>query len=113
MLLSAQSTDNKATIRIRKVENINGVTKVTDTTYFSDKLSDMQIDEGVVNSFEAPGKDGQIQKIVVLDDKMGNHPEINIEDKDGKTIIMIDSDLKGTDASAPMKKIIIEDLRNV
>lgn len=111
--LSAQTTEKKeATIRIKKVENINGVEKITDTTFTTSNPENFkwQDKEGNVLINEIKGEDGKIMKVVTIDEigpdaKMMNEKEINAEiekamkeagvnpnGKDMKKVIIINDD---------------------
>ena len=70
-LVTAQEK-KQATVRIKKIENINGVEKITDTTYTTDDASAIKIDNGTVNIEEiSAGKDGEMKKIVIVNGKEG------------------------------------------
>ena len=85
--LNAQTTEKKeATIRIKKVENINGVEKITDTTFTTDNPENFkwQDKEGNVLVNEIKGEDGKLMKIVTIDEigpdaKMMDEKQINAE----------------------------------
>ena len=82
-LLTAQetktTTENKPTvIRVKKVENINGVEKITDTTYTVNgpvKLDDLdELGSGRVKNKESSAKNGKSEKIVIITDEVnGDH----------------------------------------
>lgn len=61
---TAQSKE-AATVRIKKVETINGVTKVTDTTYTSTDPASIIIADGIINlNSLSDGDDGTIHTII-------------------------------------------------
>lgn len=122
--LSAQTTEKKeATIRIKKVENINGVEKITDTTFTTSNPEDFkwQDKEGNVLINEIKGKDGKVMKVVTIDEigpdaKMLNEKEINAEiekamkeagvdpnGKDMKKVIIINNDSDNKDGKKTEK----------
>lgn len=106
--LNAQTTEKKeATIRIKKVENINGVEKITDTTFTTSNPENFkwQDKEGNVLINEIKGEDGKIMKVVTIDeigpDSKMNEKEINAEIE--KAMKEAGVDPKGKD----MKKVVI------
>ncbi len=64
--ISAQTTDKKkATVRIKKVENINGVETITDTTFTTDDPSAIELKNGTnIQTIDIIGddKDGKREK---------------------------------------------------
>lgn len=107
--LSAQTTEKKeATIRIKKVENINGVEKVTDTTFTTTNPEDFKWKDkdGDININEIKGKDGKVMKVLTVDhigtgEKPMDEKQINAE---------IEKALKeaGVDPNGKeMKKVIV------
>lgn len=61
---TAQSKE-PATVRIKKIETINGVTKVTDTTYTSTDPASIIIKDGTIDISSLPGgEDGTIHTII-------------------------------------------------
>lgn len=70
LALGAQSEKKEATIRIKKVENINGVEKITDTTFTTSnpegfKWSDK---DGNIEINEISSENGKVMKIVTIDE---------------------------------------------
>lgn len=65
------SEKKKATVRIKKVENINGVEKTTDTTYTVDDPSSLPLGDQsniqIIN-IEGDNGDSKMEKVVVLSD---------------------------------------------
>jgi hypothetical protein len=98
-IISAQTTEKKtATVHIKKVVMVNGVEKVTDTTYTTDNPSKLVLDEGGATVQEWPGKDGKMQKVVIIDNNQ-EHADLKFDDKDPNTIIInSDKDVKGNAA---------------
>jgi len=75
---SASAEKKQATIRIKKVENINGVEKITDTTYTTDDIESLKIEDG--NGGTMDGK--QIQIIELKGEELkGNLTDAEKEQK--------------------------------
>lgn len=51
----------KATVRIKKIENVNGVEKVTDTTYTTDNVQTILMDDEIAK----PGEIPKMKKIII------------------------------------------------
>lgn len=66
-LMCAQA-DKKptATVRIKKIEKINGVEKITDTTYMTDNLSSLHPESDRVNVEEWTDESGHKKKVVII-----------------------------------------------
>ena len=80
-LVTAQEK-KQAKVHIKKIENINGVEKVTDTTYTTDDASTINVDNGIVNIEEiSVGEEGKMKKVIVI-----NGNEVNGENADIKII---------------------------
>lgn len=92
-LLTAQNEKKTTTVRIKKVENINGVEKITDTTFTSDDPSAIKLDEENINIQEWPDKDGKMKKVIIIDNTTDS-PGISFDDKENSD-------------KAPIKKMII------
>src|ERR1700741_4699948 len=94
-ILTAQTANKPATVRIKKIENINGVEKITDTTFVTNDPHSIQLENGTINII-GDDHEGQIIKKVIIDDGNGEVITENIEGGqpgDGKMV----------------KKIIIDD----
>ena len=111
----AQNNEKKqATVRIKKVENINGVEKITDTTYTTDD-PDMIIsgyDQSKIVTEDISNVNGKLSKTIVIDDHDGKgEPTIRIKTGDPKKDAEIEKELKEAHKNGQsMKKImIIED----
>jgi Skp family chaperone for outer membrane proteins len=66
--IAAQTTEKKqAKVRIKKVENINGVETITDTTYITDDPSSIKVAEGTIDII-GEGKDGKVERVVIIND---------------------------------------------
>lgn len=112
LALSAQTSEKKqATVRIKKVENVNGVEKVTDTTFTTDHPEDFkwQDKDGHVQLNEIKGEDGKVMKIVTVDhigtemkgmddkemnaaiEKAMKEAGVDMNTKDGKRVIVINN----------------------
>jgi hypothetical protein len=109
-LLTAQNEKKTTTVRIKKVENINGVEKITDTTYTSDDPSNIKLGEGDVNIQEWQDKEGKVKKVVIINDNT-EVPEIHVDGKtnDGMKTILFSSNAD-TSGKAVMKKMIVNTL---
>jgi hypothetical protein len=97
-ILSAQTADKPVTIRIKKVENINGAEKITDTTYTT-------TDPALINSGH--------QSVKIIGKGEGNFEEIektlkesgvDINAKGAKKIVIINED-KNDDGKSGEKNI--------
>ncbi|MGZ4088796.1 MAG: hypothetical protein ACXVPD_15085, partial [Bacteroidia bacterium] len=68
-LAPAQTEKKQATVRIKKVQNINGVETVTDTTYTTDDASAINVGNGQVQIIDTgDGKEGSMKKTVIVSD---------------------------------------------
>src|ERR1041385_2184187 len=81
-VLAAQNEKKAATVRIKKVENINGVEKVTDTTYTTDDPGSIKMDDGNIQINEI--KDGKGTKKMMI---------MNVE-SDGSGKAMSDAEIQ-------------------
>jgi len=66
-IVSAQSTDNQIKVRVKKVENINGVEKISDTIYYVDKATALKKGNNEI-SIETTEDGKTIQKRVIIAD---------------------------------------------
>ena len=119
LAITAQNNDTKekkeATVRIKKVENINGVEKVTDTTYtVSDPdiiISGDHIQH--IKIKDSPDESGYEYKTVIIDDKDGKgEPQIEVRTGDPKRDAEIEKQLREAHKSAKggkMHKVIVMD----
>lgn len=108
LVLNAQTEKKEATIRIKRVENINGVEKVTDTTFTTSNPEEFKWSDkdGNIKINEVSSENGKVMKIVTIDEvgpetKMMTESEINAE---------IEKALKeaGVDANGKeMKKVMV------
>jgi len=71
--ISAQTSEKKqATVRIKKVENINGVETIKDTTYTTDDPSAIKLGDGTnIQTIDIIGddKNGKMEKVVIVKDE--------------------------------------------
>lgn len=67
--VQAQKQEKKATVRIKKVENINGVEKVSDTTYVTNDLSQISSGDETIDIKETHGKDGKVKRVITVNSK--------------------------------------------
>lgn len=75
---TATSEKKQTTVRIKKVENINGVERITDTTYTTDDIESVKIEDGMGGTMD--GK--QIQIIELKGEELkGNLTEVEKEQK--------------------------------
>lgn len=115
-LMAAQTSEKKqATVRIKKVENINGVETVTDTTFKTDDVSAVQLGNDVnIQTINIIGDDnnGRMEKVVIVDHESGKDEQFILKDiPDMKNLdAEIEKALKeaGVDPTASgMKKTVI------
>lgn len=102
--LNAQTTEKKeATVRIKKVENINGVEKITDTTFTTNDPEKIKLPEGVnIQTIDiSNGKPGEkMEKMVIV-----SHDEVITSD--GQEV-RIDHKGMSKDVEAEMEKALKE-----
>ncbi|MBL7936803.1 MAG: T9SS type A sorting domain-containing protein [Bacteroidia bacterium] len=81
-LLVAQSTDKKATVRIKKIENINGVEKITDTTYTTNDPGSIKLENGTIDIIGNTGdaKDGNMVKTIIINDENGKQSNVDLSE---------------------------------
>ncbi len=118
-LLSAQTANKPATVRIKKVESINGVEKVTDTTFTTNDPSSIKIGDGNIDIQElVDSKDGKVVKTIIInneDNGNGNKTKLSEKEinehvkkalkeagidentKGNQKVIIINNDSKGSD----------------
>ncbi|MCE3227114.1 MAG: hypothetical protein K0S32_1665 [Bacteroidetes bacterium] len=90
-LLSAQDNSKKETkVRIKKIENINGVEKVTDTTYTTTDASVIDASNGQVQVINVG--DGKEANVVIVKSHSGD------DKADARVITRTASDVKDIDA---------------
>ncbi|MEO6304118.1 MAG: T9SS type A sorting domain-containing protein [Bacteroidia bacterium] len=79
-LLSAQTEKKQATVRIKKIENINGVEKITDTTYTTDDATAINAGNESIQVIETgDGKKDEMKKIVIVNGNAVNGDEADIK----------------------------------
>lgn len=127
-LLTAQTNSKEPVkVRIKKVENINGVEKITDTTFTTtDPASlsmgnDVQVISGgnggkvvIVKSHSGDGESSSSVKVLdSLDEEIEKalkEAGVDSKDKSGKKVIIVNSDAKageGNDGTRTISKIVI------
>lgn len=111
LAITAQDTQKKqATVRIKKVENINGVEKVTDTTYTTDDANVIINGDKAVHivTENINNDNGVITKTIVIDDhdKKGE-PTIKVKTGDPKKDALIEKEWLDAQKNGKMNKIII------
>jgi len=80
-LLMAQTENKKTTIRVKKVENINGVERMTDTTYTVDGPVTLGSLGEITGKKSDEDKDGKQKKIVIVTDQVSGD-NVTILNKD-------------------------------
>jgi hypothetical protein len=128
-LLLAQTSEKPVTVRIKKVENINGVEKITDTTFTTNDPASLHHDHPNIRMFEMPdGKDHKVERVVIEGDDLD--PEkmdvriiqhggdidkeiekalkeagVDPEAKDCRKVVVVQDDTKGSDNKKGERKI--------
>jgi len=80
--LNAQTTKKEATVRIKKVEIINGVETVTDTTFTTSDPSAIKLGDGTdIQTINIIGdeKDGKTEKVVIVNSETGSGEGENVK----------------------------------
>jgi hypothetical protein len=91
-------TKEQSTVRIKKIETINGVKTVTDTTYTVDDASSIVLNDGAIHINGLPGDAGEGSiKTIILNDK-----------DDGKTLVIEDLDQLDKQIDMEVKKALKE-----
>jgi hypothetical protein len=88
-------TEKKATVHLKRVETINGVEKISDTSFISDGASVIQFNGENVDIQELKGGDSSVKKVIMMNDTDENN-------KAGKSAIKLE---KG---DAELEKLIKE-----
>jgi hypothetical protein len=106
----AQTQEKKAVVRVKKVENINGVERITDTTYTVDNPDDFKWEEEIKlpeGSEIKPGE-GKHMKVIVRQEGDGKE-EIRIESGDSTLDREIENAIReaGVNGETDGKKIVI------
>jgi hypothetical protein len=107
----AQTTEKKqAKVRVKKVENINGVEKVTDTSYTTD-AADLIISGDKIITEDIKNENGMLTKTIIIDDKDGKgEPQIKVHTGDPTKDAQLEKELREMEKNGGMKdKIIIMD----
>lgn len=82
-LLAAQTTEKKqATVRIKKVENINGVETITDTTFTTSDPSTIKMGNGTnIQTVDISGddKEGKTEKVIIINDEVVGEENENVK----------------------------------
>jgi hypothetical protein len=82
-LLTGQTNNKTATVRIKKVERINGVEKITDTTFETTDPHQLELNGGSSTFEEIIDKEGKKVKIMIIDgEKENGSPRIIIDGKE-------------------------------
>ncbi len=109
-VLVAQSSSKPATVRIKKIENINGVEKITDTTFTTNEPGSIKLEDGTIDIIG--GKDGEMIKTVIVN--AGDDDKMNVEVLEGGKLdeeikkAMKEAGVSG-DAKSTQKIVIIND----
>lgn len=109
-VLGAQTTSKPATVRIKKIENINGVEKITDTTFTTNEPGSIKLEDGTIDIIG--GKEGEMVKTVIINNGDGESMNVEILDS-GKLDEEIKKAMKEAgvsgDAKGTQKIVIIND----
>jgi hypothetical protein len=111
LAISAQTTEKKqAKVHIKKVENINGVETVVDTTYLTDDPN-MIISGDKVITEDVSNENGMVTKTIVIDDHdEKGEPTIKVHTGDPKQDAEIEKELREAHKKGGMKsKVIVMD----
>jgi hypothetical protein len=110
LVLEAQTASKPATVRIKKIENINGVEKITDTTFTTNDMGSIKLEDGTVDIIG--GKDGEMIKTVIINNGDADKMKVEILDS-GKLDEEIEKAMKEAgvkgDAKGTQKIVIIND----
>lgn len=110
-LLVAQNANKPATVRIKKIENINGVEKITDTTFTTNDPASIKIDNGTIDIVGLEnGQEGQMIKTVIVDNENSDNVTVDIKGLSKEIDAEIEKALKeaGVDEKTKgTKKIVI------
>ncbi len=103
----------KATVHIKKVENINGVEKVTDTTYTTDDVSGFKYsysDDKIITE-DIRNENGKEVRTIMIDDHNGKgEPTIKVHTGDPKKDAQIEKELREAHKKGDKKsKVIVMD----
>ena len=93
-ILTAQTANKPSTVRIKKIENINGVEKITDTTFTTNDPHSIQLDNGTINII-GDDHEGTMIKKIIIDDGNGE-------------VVTEDIENTGDHAGTITKKIVID-----
>lgn len=107
--LFAQSDEKPVTIRIKKIENVNGIEKVSDTTFTTTNPAAYQIQEGKMESLHWDEKDEAGKKIIRIQEGSGDSEIIIDNDFNGSAETITISSLDAKDGSPSIKKIVLND----
>lgn len=105
----APAEKKSATVRIKKIENINGVEKITDTTFTTDDLSSIKPVEGCTiikhSALKDEGGKPENRRVVMLTDQ-SEDVQVHTDEKTGtKTITIIKKD--GVKEGGPVTERIV------
>jgi plasmid maintenance system killer protein len=82
LAISAQTEKKEATVRIKKVENINGVEKITDTTFTTSDPSAIKLgDDTNIQTINIIGddKDDKMKKVIIINDDVIGGENANVQ----------------------------------
>ena len=103
----AQTGQKKTrTVRIKKIENINGVEKVSDTTFTTNDPAGISLGEEAINIQELKDKDGKVKQIVILKDH--DLPQIILDGGGGQDETLTFSSKKNGETRV-FKKVTVQD----
>lgn len=108
-LLTAQTANKQATVHIKKIENINGVEKITDTTYTTNDPGSIKLEDGTIDII-GDEKDGKMMKTIIINDGDGENVTVDVKELGDKMDAELQKALKeaGIDEKAiGTKKIVM------
>lgn len=107
--LYAQSEQKPVTIRIKKIENVNGVEKVSDTTFTTTDAASYKLQDNTLQTIHWNETDRDGKKIIRIEEST-NSPEIIIDNENGGPVetFTINS-LNEKEGIPAIKEIIIND----
>lgn len=108
--LYAQSEQKPVTIRIKKIENVNGVEKVSDTTFTTTDAASYKLQDNTLQTIHWNETDRDGKKIIRIEEST-NSPEIIIENENGGPVetFTINS-LNEKEGIPAIKEIIVNDV---
>lgn len=110
-LLVAQNANKTTTVRIKKIENINGVEKITDTIFTTNNPSSIQFDNGTIDINELENsQDGQMIKTIIINNENSDNVTVDIKGLNKEIDAEIEKALKEAgveEKTTETKKIVV------